>query len=293
MTIAMYRFLLLGLTAFTLAAHADDSLQGCQKALAAGEYADAAKFGQKAGGYDGAMCAGRALLVSDDAAGAVAAFASAEKTARDAFEQMLAITFLARASQAAGKADEALGHYDRSLKIAEQLGQKQGIMVNLNESGQLLQTKGDYQAALERFQRAYPNAANDNERADCNQLIASAYSQLHDYDKAIEYQLKSMLMQQRSGDPDHYLNAKLELAAIAVAAKDFPRAQKELDESLKISQSAGSEYWRARTMLYQARLEKARGNTEQAKNILQDALAISIKIGAKALSAQISADLAP
>ncbi len=272
-------------------AQADDSLQDCRKALNEGDYAKAAQFGQKAGGFDGAMCAGRALLASNDASGAVTAFSFAEKNAHDAFDQMLAITFLARASQAAGKSDEALGHYQRSLKIAQQSGQKQVIMVNLNESGQLLLEKGDAKAALEHFLQAYPNAANDNERAEGNELIASAYRQQKDYDKAIEYQLKSVLQQQRSGDPDHYLNAKLELADIATAAKDYTRSQKELDESMKVAQSAGSDYWQARTMLYRSRLERARGNADQVKSLLNEALELSNKIGAKSLSERISAEL--
>jgi tetratricopeptide (TPR) repeat protein len=282
--------LLLLLPLFGVNAHAADNAQECEKALAAGNYADAAKSGYLAGGFTGSMCAGRALLASDDAAGAAAAFAAAEKSARDGFEQMLAITFLARASRDAGNADAALSHYERSLKIAEQIDAKQGIMVNLNESAQVLQNKGNPQQALERYQRAYQVAANDNERAETNRLIASAYRDLKDYDKAIEYQLKSMLAQQRSGDPDQFLEAKLELADIAVAAGDYSRAQKELEESLKISESAGSEYWRARTMLFQARLEAARGNAERAKQLRQDALALANKIGAKALAAQISTE---
>jgi tetratricopeptide (TPR) repeat protein len=283
--------LLLGLSTAATVAAANDNLQDCRNALSQGNYAQAAQFGQKADGYDGAMCAGRALLSADDAQGAVTAFSRAETSAHDTFEQMLAITFLARAHQAAGKGDEALGHYQRSLKIAQQAGQKQAIMVNLNESGQLLLAKGDAKSAVENFKQAYPNAANDNERAECNELIASAYRQLQDYDKAIEYQLKSVLLQERSGDPDHFLNAKLELADIATAARDYKRSQKELDESMKTAQSAGSDYWQARTMLYRSRLERAMGNADQAKTLLNNALDLSNKIGAKALSEKISAEL--
>lgn len=270
---------------------ADDALQACQKALGAGDYAQAAQLGQKAGGYAGAMCRGKAQLAAEDFTNAAATFGEAEKSTQEPFEQMLAITFLARASQGAGKTDEALGHYERSLKIARQIKQSQALMINLNEIGQLLQEKGQTKPALDRFLEAAPYAANDNERSECDQLIASAYNQLGDHDKAIEYQLKSVLMEERSGDADHFLNAKLELAAISTKAKDYPRAQKELEESLKIAQNAGSEYWQARTMLYQSRLERARGNAEQAKILLNNALDIANKIGAESLSGQISSEL--
>lgn len=287
----MKKTVLLYLMTLPALALADDALQACQKALAAGNFAQAAQTGQHATGFDGAMCKGKAQLAMNDFTNAATAFSEAENSAKEPFDKMLAITFLARASQGAGKTDEALGQYERSLMLAQQTKQNQALMIDLNEIGQLIQSKGETKEALERFLQAAPYAANDNERSECSQLIASAYSQLGDHDKAIEYQLKSVLMEERSGDADHYLNAKLELAAISTAAKDYPRAQKELDESLKISQNAGSEYWQARTMLYQSRLERARGNGEQAKTLLKNALDISNKIGAESLAGQISTEL--
>jgi len=287
----MKRILLVSLMLTPCMAMADDAVQSCQKALSEGNYAQAVQAAQKGSGYEAVMCRGKAQFANSDYINAAMTFAEAEKAAKEPFEQMIATTFLARASQGAGKSDDALAQYDRSLKIAQQIKQKQGVMVNLNESGQLLQAKGDTKAALERFLQAQPYAANDNERSESQQLIAAAYSELGDHDKAIEYQLKSVLMEERSGDADHYLNAKLELAAISAKAKDYTRAQKELDESMKLAQGAGSEYWQARTMLYQSRMERARGNTDQAKVLLQNALNISNKIGAQALGNQIAQEL--
>ena len=287
----MKKTLLLYFAIFPILGHAEDALQACQKALSAGDYAQAAKTGKEAGGLDGAMCSGRALQASGDYAGAAAAFAEAERIAHEPFDQMLAITFLARANRAAGKVDEAFKHYERSLKIAREQKQKQELMIILNESGQLLQARGDFRAALERFKEAYSFAANDNERSECNQLIAAAYSQLGEHDKAIEHQIKSVVLEESNGDFDHYLNARLELAAIATTAKDYPRAQKELEESLKKAQSAGSEYWQAKAMLYQGRLERLRGAAGQAQALFKTALDLANKIGAETLSGQISAEL--
>jgi tetratricopeptide (TPR) repeat protein len=283
--------LLLILAALPNIVLADSAVQSCQKALNAGDFSRAAEAGKQAEGYDGGMCRGKAQLANNDFGNAAASFAAAEKATQDNFQQMLAVTFLARAQQGANKIDDALASYDRSLKIAQQIKQQQGIMINLNESGQLLQSKGDIKGALERYLKAMPNAGNDNERSECDQLIAAAYSELGDHDKAIEYQLKSVLMEERSGDADHYLNARLELAAMAAKAKDFNRAQKEFDETMKLAQGASSDYWQARTMLYQSRMERARGNTEQAKLLLQNALGISNKIGAQALGNQIALEL--
>ncbi|HEY3327571.1 MAG TPA: hypothetical protein VGK14_10420 [Novimethylophilus sp.] len=287
----MKKILLICLAAFPAIGHADDAVQACQKALAAGDYNQALQSVRNTQGFESMMCKGRAHQGRGDHADAAATFADAEKSAREPFDQMLAITFRARATQAAGKTDEALGHYDRSLKIARQLGQKQALMINLNESGQLLQNKGDVHAALERYREAYTDAANDNERSECDQLIAAAFSRLGEHDRAIEYQIKSVMLEERSGDFDHYLNAKLELAALAIAAKDFVRAQKELEASLDQAQSAGSSYWEAKALFYKGQLEKARDNSEQARTLLKQALDLANKIGAGSLAGQISSEL--
>lgn len=287
----MKKTLLFCFAFFPAFGHAEDALQSCQKAFAAGDYPHAVQYGRQAGGFDGAMCAGRALQAQGDYAGSAASFAEAERGAREPFEQMLAITFLARANRAAGKVDKAIGHYERSLKIATEIKEKQAQMINTNEIGQLLLAKGDKQGALKRFKEAYPLAANDNERSECNQNLAAAYSQLGDYDHAIEHQLKSVVLEERSGDNDNYLNARLELGAIATVAKDYARAQKELEESLNLARNGGSAYWEAKASLYFGRLERARGNNEHSQALFKHALELANKMGAQALSGEISAEL--
>jgi tetratricopeptide (TPR) repeat protein len=272
-------------------AYAENALQSCQKAFAAGDYPHAAQYGLQAGGFEGAMCAGRAQQAQGDYAASAASFAEAERNTREPFDQMLAITYLARATQAAGKVDEAIGHYERSLKIAREVKEKQAQMINLNEIGQLLLAKGDKQAALKRFKEAYPLAANDNERSECNQRLAAAYSQLGEHDRAIEHQLKSVVLEERSGEDDNYLEARLELGAIAIQAKDYARAQKEIEESLKLAHNGGSTYWESKALFYLGRLEKALGNNEHAQALFNQALELANKMGAKALSGQISAVL--
>jgi tetratricopeptide (TPR) repeat protein len=287
----MRKSLLLWLALLPISGHADDALQVCQKAFSDGDYTHAAQYGRQAGGFEGGMCAGRSQLALGDNAGAAASFSEAEHKAREPFDQMVAITYLARANQAAGKVDEAISHFERSLKIAREVKEKQVQMTNLNEIGQLLLVKGNKQEALMRFKEAYPLAANDSERSECNQRLASAYSQLGDYDRAIEHQLKSVVMEERSGDDDNYINARLELGAIAIAAKDYARAQKELEECLSLAHNGGSPYWESKSLLYLGRLEKALGNNEHARALFKQAAELANALGAQSLSGQISEEL--
>ncbi len=276
------------LLALPLTGLAEDTLQACRKAVDAGDYAASAKTAATQNTFDGVMCAGRAQQAVGEDLAAIETFAKAEKLAENAFNRTIAATFLARATRAAGKPDVALEHYARSLKLAQASKMEQAQWANLNEIGQIYQEKGDAKMAVQRYTEAYPFAANDNERSESNQLLASAYSLSGNHDRAIEHQLKSVMLEERSGDANHYLDARLQLAAYAVAAKDYPRANKEIADVIKVSKDAGSVYWEARASLQLARLEKSRGNLELARSTLKIAAELAGKSGVEALQRQIA-----
>jgi len=270
-----------------LIGQAADPLQICQKAVEARDFAAAAQTAAAQSSFAGAMCAGRAQQAIDDYPAATGSFAKAEQLAGDTFDQVIAITFLARSVRAAGKPDEALAHYERSLKLARDIKQTQAQWANLNETGQIYQEKGDFKAALGRYTEAHRYAANDNERSESNQLLAAAWHQAGNHDRAIEYQLKSVILEERSGETSHYLGAKLQLAVYALSGNDYYRSNKELDDVLKVSREVGSAYWEARASLQLARQEKSRGNQEQAKALLKSAAELAGKSGVDALVNEI------
>lgn len=266
-----------------VASQAGSLLEACQRALEANDYAVAAKTASQQSGYEGVMCAGRALLAIGDHAAAESTFAQAEKLAADKYSGMLAITFLARSAYSSGKPDEALAHYERSLKLAREINMQQGQWVSLNEMGQIYQGRKDFKTAIELYKKASPVASNDNERSESNQLIAAAYHQSGDDDHAIEYQLKSTVLEERSGDANQYLRAKLQLAGYATSAKDYTRSNKELDDVVNVSREVGSVYWEARATFFLSRMEKLRGNLEKSATLLKAASDLANKSGIKSL----------
>ena len=262
---------LLLLAVLPLACPAQESQQTCSGLLRRGDFAMAIRLGLGAGGYEGLMCAGRAQLAIEDYTGASKTYAELEKIAVEPFQQMVANAFRARAAKGLGDTQGALAFYERGLDLARSLKQSQAIMTSLNESGQVLQSRGDLKSALERYREAYHHAANDNERSECHHLIAFAYSALADHDKAIEHQLKSVMLEERSGDLDHYLAARMGLAEVSIRAKDMARAQREIEESLPIAQVNDNAYWEARVLMISARLEQVRGNSERYRAVLEQA----------------------
>lgn len=241
-------------------------------------------------GFDGAVCRGHALVAQNKPAEALSAYAEAEKLATEPFEKMLAITFQARANRAAGKTELAISLFQKGFQAAKLANSAQGQWINLNERAELQLTINQAKQALEGFTLGYTFAGNANERAESDRLIASAYKKLGDYDHAIEYQLKSSVLERSNGDLNHYLLATLELASLRTLAKNYVQAQKNLDEALGQAKAANSEYWEARTLLYQARLEKAQDRDNQAQALLQQASTLAQKVGDADLGNEIAAE---
>ncbi len=263
----------------------------CATALASGDYAKAAEAGRNPQGFTDTMCLGKALRAQGKYSEAAQVFADAEKAAPGGFEHVMAVIYQARTMHDAGQTPQAMSTYKHCFDLATKENIRQGQLVCLNEPGQILLDQHDPKAALARFEQATPLIANDNERAEWNELQAAAYRQMADYDHAIEHQLRATTEQRSSGDMNHFVNATLELAAIRTDAKDYNAAQRNIDEALDQAKSANSDYWQAKTLLYQGRLEKAKGNASQAQALFTQSSELANKVGEPTLISDIALEL--
>jgi tetratricopeptide (TPR) repeat protein len=287
----MNKLIILSILMLCSAAVQADATPSCAAALANGDYAKAIEVGRNPQGFTDTMCLGKALRAQGKYNEASQVFTDVEKTALGGFEHVMVVIYQARTMRDAGQSPQAMSAYQRCLELATKENIRQGQLVCLNEPGQMLLDQHDPKAALTRFQQASPLIANDNERAEWNELQASAYRQMADYDHAIEHQLRATTEQRSSGDLNHYVNATLELAAIRTDAKDYNAAQRNLDEALDQAKSANSDYWQAKTLLYQGRLEKAKGNASQAQTLFTQSSELANKAGEPTLISDIAAEL--
>ena len=99
-----------------------------------------------------------------------------------------------------GEWDKALEFYERSLKIDQELGDKQGISNSYNNLGILYKDKGEWDKALE----CYEKSLEMNEELGDEQGISSSYGNLGilykdkgEWDKALECYEKSLEMFQK------------------------------------------------------------------------------------------------
>ena len=280
-----------------LAQAADDDIQtnidGCNKAIAAGDASRALAYAERVLKQDKSnrsalLCKGRALGETGQYKEALAALDAAEKLSATPLEHMVALTLTGNVYRSAKQFPEALDTYRKSLALARAEKDKRFERINLNQIGDTLIDKNEPNPALENYLAGSKLANNGNERGDSYARIASTYSLLDQHDKAIEFQIKAVLAEEGAGDFDHYANANLELGRIYTAAKEYPNAEKTLVKIIATSKQEGSAYWEAKGDYYLALAKAANGQSQSARNLLNDAQHICVEIGAQELGEQIS-----
>lgn len=289
----MKKSLLMTLTLISLSASADDALvQACQQALRAGDFDKAASAALQAikessGNRDAHLCLGRAKGQSGDHAAAVAALETADKYSSTPIAHMQALTLLGHEHKQAGAYSEARATYQKSLALAKSERNQYFQRANLVAIGEATQSEGRSKDALEVYQQSMKLAANDNERADCHAHLASAYNALGNHNDAISHQIKATVMEERSGDLDHYAKANLDLGRYYGDAKEYPNAERTLTKLLEVIKQNGDLYWEARIYQLQAQLAQAQGKAEEGSQYRQRALDLANKIGATDLARDI------
>lgn len=259
----------------------------CNDALIAGKFEEALKQGELDSSYDGHLCVARSQLALGKPQDAMSRLAIADKLSSTPYEKMLTATYQGRAAKALGDMPNAIMHFQKAASLAAGAKQKQAQWFSLNELGQIQMEQQDIKSSLDSFLKAYAFAANDNERSESDQLIASAYKAQNDMDHAIEYQLKATILEKRSGELASYVNALLELAELRISNKELVAAEKNVKEVVGITSEAKNDYWSARTFYTVAKLEYAKGNQDEYKRARDAAKSYADKSGDKALQQQV------
>lgn len=279
-----------------LSAYAAEDIAGkiadCNRAISEGDASKAlALAGQVLSQHkdhrDALMCQGRAYGGTGKPQQALQALQAAEKLSEKPLDRIIALTLIGNVQKGAGQLDAAMQSYQQSLALSRAEKNVRFERINLNLIGETQVAAKQLDGALENFQAGSKLAANDNERADNYARIADVYNKQGKHDQAIEYQVKSVLMQERSGDADSFAGATLELGRMYSEAKDYPNAEKYINKIIKLGKEQGGPYWEATGYLYLAKSKSAHGQAAEARTLLGEAQKISDEIGAQALSEEI------
>jgi len=266
----------------------------CNKALHDGDYIQAVGLANQAlktssGDRKAHLCLGRALGGKGDHNGAITALQAGDKLSTNALEHSVALTLLGNQYASVRAYTEATEAYRASLAAARADKNQHFVRINLNQLGEVQQAAGDNAGALEYYLQGQRLAANDNERGEGNACIAATYSLLGNHDKAIEYQIKSLLEEERVGELDQYANAGVEMGRIYLVAGQYENAEKVLNKIFAVITLNNDAYWEAKIYLTLGKLRSAQGKPAEANDFYQRGKLLADKARAEDLSKEISA----
>lgn len=267
--------------------------QLCNQAMMEGNHAKALTHAEAALEHDAKdrealLCKGRALGQAGQYDAAMAAMNAAQQLAITPVDRMVALSLTGNVQRDANRHDAALASYRESLAIAQDKHDNRFQRINHNLIGETLVMGDQLEAGLQSYLAGLEFAANDTERADNYGRIAQIYGSLGKYDEAVNYQIKTMLTQERSADFNAYAHACLELGRLHMKAGNHVEAEKVLNRIIERSKEQGAPYWEARGYYYLALEKTANGRESEASPLLADAQRISKQIGADELNREIT-----
>ena len=294
LAIALPVLLLSQLMSLNALADIADDTYACNKLLSKGSFSQALTLSeqilkQDSKNREGLLCKGRALGSLGKVEEGIALVKIAEKLSTQPFDHIVALTLLGNLQKSTKDYQQAIATYEQSLSIAISINNIQFQRINHNLLGETLIETKQIQAGLEHYLAGNKLVANDNERADNYQRLATTYSLLKQHDLAIENQVRALLMQKGSGTLDDQANTSLELARIYTAAGEFVNAERTLVKVVQFSQENGGAYYEAKARLYQGLNKTASGDNAAAKAFYADASKMAKEVGDAELISTIEA----
>ena len=278
----------------TYADELSDKNAACNAALNKGDFNSAAKLAgevlkRDANNREALICKGRLLGAQGKYDEALSALQQAGKLSKEPFDRIIGNMLIGNVYKAQQKYLDAIVSYEKSLGIAEADKNEKMMRANHNLIGDAQTQNKDISAALASYQAGSKLSMNDNERAENYELLATSYSALGQHDAAIEYQLKGVQMEQKSGTLDSIANANLALGDIYMKAKEYANAEKTYTKLLQFSKDNGGAYFEAKSDFYLGRAKAANGDSTGANRLITEAKTIAKKIGANDLTAEFEA----
>ncbi|SDK30417.1 Tetratricopeptide repeat-containing protein [Methylophilus rhizosphaerae] len=257
----------------------DAALESCEAAVHGHQYAQAVNIAEQyAGQPEFWLCKGRAQAGLAQNAAAQESFRQAIALKPQGVDLISAHMLLGNAQEAAKNTAGALENYQQALRFSEQQDLRRYMRVAHNLIGEALYGNGQHAESLQAFQAGEKLAANDDERADSYIHEAMAYQQLQQLDSAIEYQLKGVMMLQKSGTPEQYAEASLTLGKLFTSKKDYVGAGKTYQRLMAYARENGGAFYEAKTALYWAETKREQGDMAGAEQLVKEAGAIALKL---------------
>lgn len=189
----------------------------------------------------------------------------------------------------------ALSCYYRTLQLAQKISHTNRQAASLNNIGLVHSSTGNYDQALETLQQGLDIASRAGDRWVEGFLLGSL-AEVHyhrkEYDRALDYGLRSVDLARLNGTPTLISGALLAVSWTYFELGDYDRAQACLQEVRQTAQGSGDQRGLAEAQRAVGEQANRRGVPAEALPALEEALALAVSLGEKALQANCHRALA-
>jgi tetratricopeptide (TPR) repeat protein len=184
--------------------------------------------------------------------------------------------------QALGSLEDALALYQQSLAIRQEIGDRVGEGVTLNNISQIYDTRGDYGTALKHLEQSLVISQDIGDR-EGEAVTLSNIGALHhakgDYGTALKHLKQSLVINQEIGDRKGEGATLNNISQIYDAQGDYGTALKRLEQSLVILREIGDRRGEAVTNWNIGRAYEKQGDLAKAEQYISRAVQLAEEIG--------------
>ena len=174
-----------------------------------------------------------------------------------------------------GQSEAAIGFFQKSLDIRQQLGDRKGVASLLNNIGNVKENLGDYLGALTDYQ----NSLNIREElGDSTRIIRAWYNiaivleKMTNYPEALDHIFRYLEAVEKTGDDEGIANAWNVIGNIKTETDRYNEALQAYQHSLDIHRKLGNEWQVASVLNNIANLNDTQAEKLMDKDILTDSV---------------------
>ena len=225
------------------------------------------------------ICLGQAYSNLSDFKLSIKELKIAEKLANNKSDLLAIYSYMGLNYERLGDSNNALLYYDKQLKMARDLNNKEEESKALNNIAGIYNNQGNYNKAIDYYNKSLQLTSKPSTIATIYTNIASVYSAKGHNNKAVEYYKKAIEFNQKAGDDHKLAMIMISLGYIYTDLKNFQEAQNYLQKGLLMIQKFDDKYWEAYAYLGFGRLHLAQNQENLAKEYFTKAYNLFKAIG--------------
>lgn len=181
-----------------------------------------------------------------------------------------------------GDYEQALAYFERSLRIAEELGNASGMALSLHEIGIIYQHRGEYQKALEYYHRSLTikeELGKQSEMASTLLQIGNIQRELGDHEQALAYFQRTLQIAEESANRSVLAKVLHHIGMIHQQQNNDEEALAYYQNSLKLMEELGDRAGLAGCLHHIGIIQQGNGEHEKALENYERSLRFTEELG--------------